>query len=118
MSLIKLNRPHRKNILWVAFLLHRTSGIILSLFLPIHFYVLSQALNSPEVLEGFIKWTDLMIVKFFEFGLVFLLAIHFFGGIRLLALEFLPWTSKQKSLVAFAIASSIFISTTFFLSAV
>ncbi len=117
MIAFKLNKPHRKNILWIAFLIHRISGVALSLFLPIHFYVLSQALNFPDVLEGFIKWTDLLIVKFFEFGLVFLLTLHFFGGIRLLAVEFLPWSSKQKTMVAFVLASSIFVSTAFFLSA-
>jgi len=58
------------------------------------------------------------IVKLAEYGLVFLLAAHFFGGLRLLALEFLPWSPRQKTLAAGAVALAFFVSTTFFLSAV
>ena len=43
---------HRKHGLWLAFALHRFSGVALALFLPIHFYVLSLALNEPERLDG------------------------------------------------------------------
>ena len=56
--------------------------------------------------------------KFAEFGLVFLLAVHFFGGLRLLALELMPWTSRQKTLAAGAVGLSVLVSGTFFLQAV
>ena len=36
--------PHQKRSLWLVFLLHRLSGLILALFLPVHFYVLGLAL--------------------------------------------------------------------------
>ncbi|MEM8798011.1 MAG: succinate dehydrogenase, cytochrome b556 subunit [Pseudomonadota bacterium] len=111
-------RPARTHPLYAAFLLHRISGIGLALFLPFHFYVLSLALTSEEALDGFLKWTDNPMVKFAEFGLVFLLAVHFFGGLRLLALEFLPWSPHQKTYAAAAVAGAFFLSGTFFLSAV
>ena len=111
-------RPHRSHPLWFAFLLHRISGLALALFLPLHFYVLAMALTSPEALDGFLAWTDMTIVKLAEYGLVFLLAAHFFGGLRLLALEFLPWSPRQKTPAAGAVALAFFVSTTFFLSAV
>ena len=53
-----------------------------------------------------------------EFGLVFLLAVHFFGGLRLLALEFLPWTGRQKTLAASALAGAFLVSGAFLLNAV
>jgi fumarate reductase subunit D len=111
-------RPHRSHPLWFAFLLHRVSGLALALFLPLHFYVLAMALTSPEALDGFLSWTDMTIVKLAEYGLVFLLAAHFFGGLRLLALEFLPWSPQQKTLAAGGVALAFCVSTTFFLSAV
>ena len=110
-------RPHRSHSLWYAFLLHRLSGIGLALFLPIHFYMLALALTNPAQLDGFFAFTDLLIVKCAEFGLVFLLAVHMFGGLRLMALEFLPWSSRQKTYVAIAVALAFFISTSFFLQA-
>ena len=108
---------HRKHGLWLAFALHRISGVALALFLPLHFYVLSLALNEPERLDGFLRWSEQPMVKAAEFGLIFLLAVHIFGGLRLMALEWLPWTPKQKSLAAAAVAAALFISVGFLLSA-
>jgi len=59
---------HRSHSLWYAFLLHRLSGIGLALFLPIHFYMLALALTDPAQLDGFLAFTDLLIVKCAEFG--------------------------------------------------
>jgi fumarate reductase subunit D len=111
-------RPHRQHPLWLAFFLHRISGLALALFLPAHFLVLAMALTAPERLDGFLRLTDYTAVKLAEFGLVFLLAVHVFGGLRLLALEWLPWSPRQKTLAASAVAVSFLISGTFFLQAV
>ena len=110
-------RPHRSHPLWYAYILHRLSGLGLAIFLPAHFYVLGLALTDPAALDGFLRWTGLTIVKVAEYGLVFLLGVHFFGGIRLLALEFLPWSPRQKTFVAASVALAFCVSTTFFLSA-
>jgi len=85
-----------------AFLVHRLSGIALALFLPMHFWALGQAIQGEAKLESFLRWTDTPLVKFAEWGLVLLLAAHLTGGLRLLALEFLPWRDWQKSLAAVA----------------
>ena len=111
-------RPHRHHPLWFAFLLHRVSGLLLALFLPAHFLALSTALTGEEAMDGFLHWTDLTVVKVAEFGLVFLLAVHFFGGIRLLAIEFLPWSPWQKTWAAAATALAFLVSGSFLLNAV
>ncbi|MBY8977887.1 succinate dehydrogenase, cytochrome b556 subunit [Rhodobacteraceae bacterium NNCM2] len=111
-------KSYRKHPLWLAFLLHRLSGLALALFLPAHFYVLSLALTSPEQLDGFLHWADTPLVKIAEFGLVFLLAVHFFGGLRLLALESLPWSGPQKTLAAGSLAGAFLVSGSFLLNAI
>ncbi len=111
-------RPHRTHPLWFAFILHRISGLVLALFLPVHFWVLSFALTETERLDAFLSWSELTVVKIAEFGLVFLLAVHLFGGLRLMALEWLPWTTRQKTLAAGAVGLSVLVSGTFFLRAV
>ena len=111
-------KPHRQQPLYLAFLLHRFSGVALALFLPFHFWVLSYALTSPDKLNGFLSWAEQPLVKFAEFGLIFLLAVHIFGGLRLMALEFLPWSPRQKTLAALSVGVSLFISGLFFLQAV
>ena len=112
---MKVDRAHP---LWLAYILHRVSGIALALFLPLHFWVLSLALNNAAQLDSFLTLTELPMVKVAEFGLVFLLAVHMFGGLRLLAMEWLPWTAPHKTWAAAAVAGSLFISGTFFLQAI
>ena len=111
-------QSYRNHPLWLAFLLHRLSGLALALFLSVHFHVLALALSEPERLDGFLRWTDIPAVKFAEFGLVFLLAVHMFGGLRLLALEFLTWSGPQKTLVSAALAGAFMISGAFLLNAI
>lgn len=96
-------KPHRHNHAgFLAFLLHRISGLGLVLFLPFHFLVLGLALERGAALDDFLSWTDLPLVKFAETALVVLLAVHLTGGLRLLALEFLPWRNWQKTLIGLA----------------
>ena len=111
-------RPHRNHPLWFAFIVHRVSGIALALFLPLHFLVLGQALHGTAKLDAFLSWSEQPLVKFAEFGLVFLLAAHLFGGLRLLALEFLPWSPRQKTYAAAATAGSVLVACGFLLNAV
>ncbi len=104
--------------LWIAYLLHRLSGLLLVLFLPFHFYVLSLAVRDSERLDTFLALTGQPLVKFAEFGLVFLLAVHLFGGLRIMALEFLAWNETQKTLAAASIAISFAVATLFLLRAI
>lgn len=90
-----------------AFIVHRASGLALAIFLPFHFWALSQALNGPQALDGFLQWTQQPLVKLAETGLVVLLAAHMAGGVRLLMLEFLAWRDWQKSLLAVAAGVSV-----------
>lgn len=108
----------RAHPLWLAYILHRISGIGLALFLPFHFWVLSLALNNAAQLDAFLTLSDMLIVKLAETGLVFLLAVHMFGGLRLMALEWLPWTTAQKTWAATATAGAFFISTIFLMQAI
>ncbi len=83
-----------------AFVLHRVSGLGLALFLPVHLYVLALVLEGEAALDSFLGWTEHPLVKMAETGLVVLLAAHVAGGLRLLAVEFLPWRDWQKTLIA------------------
>lgn len=107
----------RAHPLWLAYILHRLSGVALALFLPLHFWVLAMALTDPTRLDGFLSLTDTGLVKLAEFGLVFLLALHMFGGLRLMALEWLPWRPRQKTLAALATAGSFLIAALFLMKA-
>lgn len=99
-----------------AFVVHRVSGFALALFLPMHFLVLGSAINGAPQLESFLELTRNPVVKFAEWALVLLLAAHLAGGLRLLALEFLPWRDWQKSLAAAAAGVSLVVGLAFALA--
>lgn len=92
---------------YVAFLVHRLSGLALAAFLPVHFIVLALALEAGGEFEAAIAWTQQPLVKLAEWGLVLLLALHFAGGLRLLALEFLPWSERHKTWIAASFAFAL-----------
>jgi len=113
-----MKAPARSHPLWLAYVLHRVSGLLLALFLPLHFWVLAMAVTDPQQLDGFLVMTESAAVKLAEFGLVFLLAVHMFGGLRLMAMEWLPWSVPQKNLAASATAVSFLIACLFFMRAI
>ena len=104
MSQVMATRNHPT---YWAFVVHRISGLGLALFLPVHLYVLSLALHGEEALDGFLRWADMPLVKVAETVLVLLLAAHMAGGLRLLAVEFLPWRDWQKTLIVVIAAVAV-----------
>ena len=103
-------RAHRHPAWW-AYLVHRLSGLALGLFLPLHFWALGRALQGEPGLETFLRFADHPLVKFAEWTLVLLLALHLAGGLRLLLIEFGPWNGLRKNWIAagagFGLATSL-----------
>jgi fumarate reductase subunit D len=100
-------RPARNHPAWWAFIVHRLSGVALALFLPLHFLALGTALRGEDALGEFLRWSEQPLVVAAQWGLIVLLAAHLGGGLRVLALEFLPWRDWQKSLAAVAAAFAL-----------
>jgi fumarate reductase subunit D len=94
---------HRSDALWIAFLVHRLSGLALACFLPLHFLTLGLALNGEARLEGALRWMDNPLFRLGEGALVFLLAVHMLGGLRVLVVENMPWREGQKQLATGAL---------------
>ena len=88
----------RNHLSYWTFLVHRLSGLALALFLPAHFWLLGSALQGAAALDQKLAWTAQPLVIAGEWLLVMGLAAHLAGGLRLLALEFLPWMNWQKTL--------------------
>ena len=107
---------HRTQALWLAFIVHRLSGLALAIFLPFHFLVLGLALNNEKQLDGFLRWTDRPLVKLSEAALVGLLAVHMLGGLRLLAVENVGWFSGQRIWAALAMLAALAVAFAFLVS--
>ena len=90
-----------------AFAIHRVSGFALAVFLPLHFWALGLALQGEAALDGFLKVSDSAVFKLGEWGLVILLAVHLMGGVRVLLIEFAPWSGPRKNLIALAMGCGV-----------
>jgi fumarate reductase subunit D len=108
------NRDHPS---YWAFLVHRVSGLALALFLPLHFLALGRALAGEAALDDFLRWTERPLLKASEVVLVFLLAAHLAGGLRLLLVEFSGWRRRaQESWIAVAAGVALFCALAFALN--
>ncbi|HTE14618.1 MAG TPA: succinate dehydrogenase, cytochrome b556 subunit [Burkholderiales bacterium] len=108
----------RNHAAYWAFLVHRISGVALTLFLPLHFWALGNALQGEAKLESFLRWSEQPLVKSAEVIVVLLLAAHMAGGVRLLMLEFMTWRDWHKTLLAGAAGVSIAVGLLFLLNLV
>ena len=107
---------HRNHPAYWAFVVHRLSGVGLALFLPLHFLTLGLALEGDAALDAALAWFETPPVKAAELGLVVLLAVHMLGGLRLLAVEFLPWRDWQRPLIGLAAGLSVLAGGLFLMS--
>ncbi len=96
----KIDSRSRNHPSYWAFVAHRASGVLLALFLPVHFWALGHALAGEASFNRMIAWTDQPLFKFAEWGLVILLAAHLTGGLRLILIEFGPWSGQRKNWIA------------------
>lgn len=103
MSVASPLRASRAHPGFVAAMVHRLSGLALAIFLPLHFLSLGLAFEA-ETFGAFVAWTNQPLVKVSEALLVTALAIHFAGGLRLLAIEFFGLTRVQSLWIACAFA--------------
>ncbi len=95
---------HRANLLWIAALVHRLSGLALAAFLPLHFLALGLVIEGEARLDGFLRWTEHPLIKLAETVLMALVVVHLLGGLRLLVLENFSWRDGQQRLAIAAAA--------------
>jgi fumarate reductase subunit D len=100
---------------FLAALVHRLSGIALAVFLPLHFLALGTALRGADALDSFLGLTKNNWVKTAEWGLVVALAIHMALGLRVLAIEWLPWRERTAAVLSACVAGAFGVGVLFLL---
>ena len=103
----QLDLRAKNHLSYFAYVCHRYSGLLLACFIPIHFFLLSQALLGVDGLDRLLRLTDFWVFKLGEWILVMLLAIHLGGGIRILVIEFGVWKGLRKSWIEIVILFTI-----------
>jgi fumarate reductase subunit D len=107
------NTAYRRSGLWVAAQVHRISGVLLAVFLPLHFLTLGLAIEGEARLDTFLAWTANPLVKLGEGLLLFLLSVHLLGGLRILVIENLPWRPQQKQMALAALVAAVAVAAMF-----
>ncbi len=99
--------PLRNHKAYVASIAHRLSGVGLASFLPFHFLLLGQAIEGQQGLDKVLAYTDNVLVKIAEWGLVMFLALHLLFGLRVLLLEFTRWPDRTEWLTSWVVPSIV-----------
>ncbi len=92
----------------LAWLVHRATGIALTLYIFVHLYVLSH-LKNPARYESLMGLMRTPLVKLGEAGLLGLVVAHALNGIRLTLIDLGAPTGLQKLMFKIAVASGILI---------
>jgi len=80
-----------------AWIMHRLTGVGLVVYLIIHIWGLTS-LSDPETFNALIAKYHSPIFKVGEFGLLVAVAYHAMNGLRIVLIDFLGWSPKQKRL--------------------
>lgn len=92
---------YKWNVGSLAWLVHRITGLLLTLYLVVHIYVLSH-LKSRESFERIMEVLNNPLVKFGELILLAILLKHAFAGLRITLLELGLSTKLQRPLAYIA----------------
>jgi fumarate reductase subunit D len=101
---------------FIAALLHRLSGLALAVFLPIHFLALATSLRGADALDSFLVATSHPAVKIAEGIIVAALALHMALGLRVLAVEFLPWRERTRLAISLCLAATFAVALAFLIN--
>ncbi len=86
------------NVGTVAWLLHRLSGVALAVYLIPHFVSVNAARGGPAALDSELAGFASPLFAAAEYVLVLTVAFHLLNGLRIIAIDFLDLSRRQKLL--------------------
>ncbi len=86
------------NVGTVAWLLHRLSGVALAVYLIPHFVSVNAARGGPAALDSELAGFATPLFAAAEYVLVLTVAFHLLNGLRIIAIDFLDLSRRQKLL--------------------
>lgn len=91
---------------WVS-IVHRITGVLLFLLLPVPLYLLQRSLESPEGFQQVQVWLGLWPVRLLLLLMLWWFAHHLFAGIRFLLIDLdrgvRITTARRSALLLFAL---------------
>jgi succinate dehydrogenase / fumarate reductase cytochrome b subunit len=90
-----------------AWLLHRISGMVLVVYVCLHIWVLSAAIEGPAAFSARMAGFNGPLFEVLEGLVVVAAAFHLFNGLRLIAVELFGLTRLQKQLFWLAVLATL-----------
>jgi len=94
----------------IGFVLHRITGIALTIYLFLHIWTLSAVTNGAEAFNHSLDKYDNLMGHIFEYLLLLAVAWHLFNGIRVTFVDFLRFTKQQKRMLAWVVVLTIIVA--------
>jgi len=89
---------------FIAWVLHRLTGLLLSLYLIIHVWVVRTISHGPEGFNRVMAMVQTPLFLFFEVGLLGTVLYHALNGVRLLLID-LGWGVRHQKGLFFVLAA-------------
>ena len=96
-SVVKPVQRYKLRVGMVAWILHRLTGLGLVLYLVLHVWGL-KAITNAEAYNALIASYHAPIFKIAEFGLLIAVVYHALNGMRIVLIDFVGLSPKQRSL--------------------
>jgi len=90
-----------------SWILHRITGVILVLYLFMHFFALSSSVAGERTFNAWLSNLQTPLTHVLEIGLVAVVAFHLLNGLRITIADFFFLTKPHKTI--FWIAMVIFL---------
>ncbi len=83
----------------VAWLLHRITGIGISIFLGFHFYTQAEIYSGPEQFNKIMKFYQTPLIKIGEILLMAAIIFHALNGLRIVMVDFAGGARYHRKLL-------------------
>ena len=100
MRVIQKYRIHLGTLAWI---LHRLTGLALIFYLVLHVFVIHHLIKGEEEFDGVMHFLSSPLFKFFEIGLIGVIFLHLWNGLRVTLIDMGVLVEKQKLLFGIAV---------------
>ena len=108
MSMIK-EWKRNPNVGTFSWILHRVTGVLLVLYLFPHFWSIASSRWGAGAFDHKMQSYETPLIKFFEMGLVLLVAVHMINGLRITIADFFFLTKSQRALFWIGVVLFLFV---------
>lgn len=92
----KPKTPYRWHFGFIAWLLHRLTGLALAAYIILHLYVLQNLARGPEHFNAMMAAFDSPLIRLMEIGLLGVVVYHSINGLRIVFMDYGPMAEKES----------------------